>query len=173
MKRKHFHFICFAAVGAFALGGLAVGLAAKNQTQIVKAGDAPEYTLTINRANAVDYIAGHYTVTAMGNNIYWYPSNCDYDPESSHLVLMRSNGSGFYLQDPIQSIISITVTYDAVGSMNMFFGYSEGDIEGGCVSFTSGVPFSAPVGFDTNVYLSMVGNLSTYVDSIVIMYACK
>ena len=139
--------------------------------------DKNNYTLTIDMASQLTrHNAQKYVITSSGNQFNYHFANCAYDDEeiTAHnaICMLRSNGSGLYLDSPIQTIKSFSITFDSAETLHVYFDKTPSSFssESENVYLHSGDVFEPTDGED--IYVDIWSNITTYVTSITITYAC-
>lgn len=146
------------------------------QQNLVQAGKT-NYTLTIDENTQIHKNgANYYALTDKGNQYDYRFVNAGYDDEdvtAEHAICMlRNNGSGIYGNTAIQSIISFSMTFDNAGEVHVYFSNEASSTSGEDCHLHSGDVYE-PTTNTENVYISIWSNITTYVTSMTIVYACE
>ena len=176
MKKRIVLIASCLAVSSIVATSVAV-LASSPKFNNVAFADKNNYTLTIDMASQLtSHNANKYVFTTSGQQFNYHFANCAYDDEevTAHnaICMLRGNGSGLYFDSPIQTVKSFSITFDSVETLHVYFDKTPSSFsnESENAYLHSGDVFEVTNGDD--VYVDIWSNITTYVTSITVTYAC-
>ena len=176
MNKKTLLSVGFASVLCCATA-FSLVLVQSNKSEHIAVADPINYTLTVNQSTQETETNSHkYVLTESGNQFKYYFANAAYDEEgvteAGAICMLRNNGSGIYCDTPIQSVKSFCINFDTAGTLHVYFSPTKGGFSGTDVYLESGTVYS-PVEPLNDVYINIWSNITTYVTSFVVTYACE
>ena len=177
MSKKKTFILSLSLVASAVATAAALALSVDSESVQLGLADPTQYSLTINRSTQkTESNANKYVLTTSGNKFSYHFGNAAYDEEevtaNDAICMLRDNGSGIYFDSPIQKIESFSIKFDMPGTIHVYFSNTKGSFTGEDCYLESEVVYE-PTTVTENVYILLWCNITTYVESISITYACE